>query len=82
MPAPVDAALAATLEDTALRAFDALGCAGLARIDGFVDPDLGLVVNEVNTFPGFTERSQFPRIWAAAGLAFPGVGPDPGRHRA
>ncbi len=73
VPAPVDAALATTLEDTALRAFDALGCAGLARIDGFVDPDLGLVINEVNTFPGFTERSQFPRIWAAAGLTFPAL---------
>ena len=73
VPAPVDAGLAASLEDAALRAFEALGCAGLARIDGFVDPDLGLVINEVNTFPGFTERSQFPRIWAAAGLTFPAL---------
>jgi len=73
VPAPLHAGLAATLQDAALRAFEALGCTGLARIDGFVDPEIGLVINEVNTFPGFTERSQFPRIWAAAGLTFPAL---------
>lgn len=71
VPAPLDQELAEALEETALRAFDVLGCAGLARVDGFVDPERGLVINEINTFPGFTEHSQFPRIWRAAGLEFP-----------
>jgi D-alanine-D-alanine ligase len=55
----------------ALAAFATLGCAGLARVDCFLDPELGPVVNEVNTFPGFTERSQFPTMWRAAGISFP-----------
>ena len=71
VPAPVETDLQQALDDLARRAFRALGCAGLARVDCIVDQDRGPVVNEVNTFPGFTERSQFPRMWAAAGVAFP-----------
>jgi D-alanine-D-alanine ligase len=71
VPAPLETDLRRALDDLARRAFRALGCAGLARIDCIVDQDRGPVVNEVNTFPGFTERSQFPRMWAAAGVAFP-----------
>lgn len=70
IPAPVDGGLAEELADLARRAFDALGCAGLARVDFIVDAGRGPVVNEVNTFPGFTVQSQFPRIWQAAGLGF------------
>jgi D-alanine-D-alanine ligase len=64
------------LQSAAVRAFQALGCAGLLRVDFFL-PDNGAaqgavtpIVNEVNTFPGLTPASQFPRIWAAAGLAY------------
>ena len=71
VPAPVADDLQLTLHDLAQRAFVALGCAGLARVDCIVDEIRGPVVNEVNTFPGFTERSQFPLVWGAAGLAFP-----------
>jgi D-alanine-D-alanine ligase len=49
--------------------FDALGCAGVARVDFFVT-DEGLVLNEVNTMPGFTEQSQVPRMFAAAGTTY------------
>jgi len=70
VPAPVDSGLAAAIADTALRAFTVLGCAGLARVDFFVDERRGLVINEVNTFPGFTEHSQFPLMWGAAGVSF------------
>jgi D-alanine-D-alanine ligase len=62
------------LQETAVRAFDALGCVGLARVDFFVVPGDSqdeIVVNEVNTFPGFSARSQYPLIWASAGLPFP-----------
>jgi D-alanine-D-alanine ligase len=55
----------------AAQAFTALDCAGLARVDFFVTPDGGLVVNEVNTMPGFTPISMFPRMWEATGLAYP-----------
>jgi D-alanine-D-alanine ligase len=50
--------------------FGALGCAGVARIDFFLTDD-GPLLNEVNTMPGFTEHSQVPRMFAAAGLPYP-----------
>ena len=57
------------LERDALRMYDALGCAGVARIDFFLTAD-GPVLNEVNTAPGFTEHSQVPRMFAAAGVSY------------
>jgi D-alanine-D-alanine ligase len=54
----------------AVRAFEALDCEGLARVDFFVDEDR-VVVNEVNTMPGFTPASMFPRMWAASGVTYP-----------
>jgi D-alanine-D-alanine ligase len=71
VPAPIAPEAAESLRRLALDAFAALGCSGLARVDTFLDPELGAVVNEVNTFPGFTERSQFPTMWRAAGIQFP-----------
>jgi D-alanine-D-alanine ligase len=70
VPAPIAPEAADALHRLALDSFAALGCAGLARIDTFIDPELGPVINEVNTFPGFAERSQFPTMWRAAGVAF------------
>ena len=55
----------------ACRAFTALDCAGLARVDFFVTPDGRPVVNEVNTMPGFTPISLFPQMWAASGVSYP-----------
>ncbi len=62
-----------TIEDLracAVRAFEALDCEGLARVDFFVSPDGTALVNEVNTMPGFTPASMFPRMWAAAGVDY------------
>ena len=59
------------MQDAACRAFDALDCAGLARVDFFVTPDNTIVVNEINTIPGFTPVSMFPRMWAASGVSYP-----------
>ncbi|GAA2711297.1 D-alanine--D-alanine ligase family protein [Actinoplanes palleronii] len=62
------------LEDTARRVFEALGCAGLLRVDFFlteVDGAAVVVMNEVNTLPGLTELSQFPQIWRSDGLSYP-----------
>jgi D-alanine-D-alanine ligase len=70
VPAPLDPELAERLKQTSLEVFDALGCQGLARVDYFVPADGKPLVNEINTFPGFTAMSQFPRMWAAAGLTY------------
>jgi D-alanine-D-alanine ligase len=58
------------LTTAAVTMFDALGCAGVARIDFFLTA-AGPVLNEVNTMPGFTEHSQVPKMFAAAGLPYP-----------
>ena len=70
VPARVDEVDAKALEDAALAAYDALGCAGVARVDFFLT-EQGPVLNEVNTVPGMTEHSQVPRMFAAAGMSYP-----------
>ena len=73
-PAKVAPAYEERVRETALRAFDALECEGLARVDFFLDEDSGTVlVNEVNTMPGFTPISMFPQMWAAAGVDYPSL---------
>lgn len=71
VPAALDPATADTIGRDALRVFRELGCSGLLRVDFFLRPDGTTVLNEVNTFPGFTGVSQYPRMWRAAGLAYP-----------
>jgi D-alanine-D-alanine ligase len=71
LPADLPHEVTERLRAMARRAFVALDCAGLARVDFFVTPDHELVVNEVNTMPGFTPISLFPRMWDASGLAYP-----------
>jgi D-alanine-D-alanine ligase len=70
VPAALDPEVTEALGRDALRLFHALGCAGLLRVDFFIRPDGSRVVNEVNTFPGFTSASQYPRMWDAAGLSY------------
>ncbi len=70
LPADVSEVEAKELADAALAMFDALGCRGVARVDFFLTAH-GLVLNEVNTMPGMTERSQVPKMFAAAGLGYP-----------
>ena len=69
VPALLPAPDLKALEDAAVAVFDALGCAGVARLDFFLT-DGGWVMNEVNTMPGFTEASQVPKMFAAAGLPY------------
>jgi D-alanine-D-alanine ligase len=73
VPADLPGEVTAAVRATAVRAFEALGCEGLARVDFFVEPDGGLVINELNTMPGFTPASMFPRMWAATGLEYPAL---------
>jgi D-alanine-D-alanine ligase len=70
IPAALSDAERARLEEAALTMFRALGCRGLARVDFFL-VDGAPVLNEVNTFPGFTSHSQVPRMFAAAGMSYP-----------
>jgi D-alanine-D-alanine ligase len=69
LPAAVTAGTTQPLQDAAVRVFRALGCRGLARVDFFCTAS-GIVLNEVNTFPGFTGHSQFPRMFQAAGIEY------------
>jgi D-alanine-D-alanine ligase len=70
VPAPLAESDRKALEHAALATYDALGCRGVARVDFFVTAD-GPVLNEVNTTPGFTGRSQVPQMFVAAGIPYP-----------
>ncbi|MGH3497215.1 MAG: D-alanine--D-alanine ligase family protein [Nocardioidaceae bacterium] len=70
VPANVDGATAEQVRSWAVRAFQAIGCEGLARVDFFLLRDGRLLVNEINTMPGFTPTSMYPRLWDAAGLDY------------
>jgi D-alanine-D-alanine ligase len=69
-PAKVDDELLARMQELAAATFEAVGCEGLARVDFFVFPDGSLVINELNTMPGFTPTSMYPQMWAASGLSY------------
>ncbi|WP_117213490.1 D-alanine--D-alanine ligase family protein [Allorhizocola rhizosphaerae] len=69
VPAPLDELTRTQLEQAAVTMYDALGCAGIARVDFFL-AEHGPVLNEVNTTPGFTAQSQVPRMFAATGVSF------------
>ncbi|KEI43020.1 D-alanine--D-alanine ligase family protein [Saccharopolyspora rectivirgula] len=71
VPAKLDDEVTERLRQQAVRAFRAVDCQGLARVDFFLPEDGRPVVNELNTMPGFTSISLYPRMWAHAGLAYP-----------
>ncbi|MFG2104236.1 D-alanine--D-alanine ligase family protein [Micromonospora echinaurantiaca] len=71
IPAGLPDRVTRQVQEYAVRAFTALDCAGLARVDFFVTPELDVYLNEINTMPGFTPTSMFPRMWAASGLEYP-----------
>src|SRR6476661_4854492 len=69
-PADVPAAVADRIREMSVLAFEAAGCEGLARVDFFYTPSGDVVINEINTMPGFTPHSMYPRMWAASGLGY------------
>jgi D-alanine-D-alanine ligase len=72
IPAQIPDAVRARVRELSLRAFQALDCEGFARVDFFYEEATGRVLlNEVNTIPGFTPKSMFPMLWAASGVAYP-----------
>src|ERR1700747_128773 len=72
IPAKLTKAEVKKVQELAVRAFQAVDCAGLARVDFLMDPKTRkLFVNEINTMPGFTAISMYPKLWAASGLSYP-----------
>ncbi len=70
IPAPLEAALAEKVRALALRAFTVLCCDGMARVDMFVKDTGEVLVNEINTIPGFTRISMYPKLWEASGIPY------------
>jgi D-alanine-D-alanine ligase len=73
VPADLPEPVVARIQELSAQAFEVLSCEGLARVDFFVLPDERVVINEINTMPGFTPSSMFPRMWAATGLEYPAL---------
>lgn len=72
IPAPIDGETADFARELALKAYKAIDCSGMARVDFFLEKDTGeLFVNELNTIPGFTKISMYPKLWNASGITYP-----------
>jgi D-alanine-D-alanine ligase len=70
IPAPFSAEIIEKIQSYALVAFKAIGASGLARVDFFVTHDGEIIINEINTMPGFTRTSAFPKMWQATGIGY------------
>ncbi len=71
VPAPIEEEAIARVRELAASVFALAGCSGLARCDFFVEPGGEVLVNEINTMPGFTETSVYAKLWEATGTAYP-----------
>jgi D-alanine-D-alanine ligase len=72
IPAPISEDMAGRVQSLAVRAFKAVDAAGMARVDFLIDKDTDeLYLNELNTIPGFTNISMYPKLWNASGLSYP-----------
>ncbi len=71
VPAELPDDVVAEVQTAAMHCFRTLRCEGMARVDFFLEPERGLLLNEVNTLPGFTPFSMYPSMWAASGLPYP-----------
>ncbi len=70
IPAKLPEHLVKTVQELAVKAFTVLCCEGMARVDCFVTPDERVVINEINTIPGFTRISMYPKLWEASGISY------------
>jgi D-alanine-D-alanine ligase len=72
IPAPLSQSQTKQVQEMAIKAFRAVDCCGLARVDFLMEPrSKKIYVNEINTMPGFTSISMYPKLWAASGLSYP-----------
>ena len=69
-PARLDADTTKRVQELAIRTFNTLNCEGMGRVDFFLKPDGTLLVNEINTIPGFTKISMYPRLWGLSGISY------------
>jgi D-alanine-D-alanine ligase len=70
LPAPIPTDVAKSIQEQAVAAFKALDCRGLARVDFFLTANNEVIINELNTMPGFTETSVFPKMWKSSGVSY------------
>ena len=70
IPAKLDGASLKRVQEMAVKTFRALNCEGMGRVDFFLTPDGKLYVNEINTIPGFTKISMYPKLWEASGIGY------------
>ncbi|UCH61017.1 MAG: D-alanine--D-alanine ligase A, partial [Anaerolineales bacterium] len=72
IPAPISAQMVEQVQRLAIKAYMAVDCAGMARADFLLDKDSNeLFLNEINTIPGFTQISMYPKLWDASGIDYP-----------
>jgi D-alanine-D-alanine ligase and related ATP-grasp enzymes len=71
VPAEIDLDVSLNIRQTAVEAFQITECRGMARIDFFLNRDNSFILNEINTLPGFTNISMYPKLWEASGLLYP-----------
>ena len=70
IPAPVSAEITGRIQELAIAVFKTISCEGLARVDFFLKEDGSIVINEINTMPGFTRISMYPKLWEASGISY------------
>ncbi|MBB1200480.1 D-alanine--D-alanine ligase [Enterobacteriaceae bacterium 89] len=70
VPADIESAVNDKIRQIAVAAYQALGCSGMARVDVFLTPENEVIINEINTLPGFTNISMYPKLWQASGLDY------------
>ena len=71
IPAELPDDLSEQVREVALQGYRVLGCAGMSRVDFFVTEAREIIINEINTIPGFTSISMYPKLWQASGLSYP-----------
>ncbi|MEQ4453468.1 D-alanine--D-alanine ligase [Kosakonia sp. YIM B13605] len=70
VPANIDPAINDKIRGIAVQAYQTLGCEGMARVDVFLTPENDVIINEINTLPGFTNISMYPKLWQASGIGY------------
>ena len=70
VPAEIDPAVNEKIRQIAIEAYQTLGCAGMARVDVFLTAENEVIINEINTLPGFTNISMYPKLWQASGVSY------------
>jgi D-alanine-D-alanine ligase len=71
IPAKISPEISKQIQDLAVKTFQTLSCEGLGRVDFFIKDNGDLIVNEINTIPGFTRISMYPKLWEASGIPYP-----------